>query len=309
MFPRQTGRTVSPAWEILAPAKLNLYLEVLGPRADGFHEMETLMVPVRLFDQLSWHEDELLSLRIHNLLPLRHKTDPFLGDAGSNLVVQAAKLLAKTAGIKPRGRFDLIKRIPLQAGMGGGSSDAAAALLLANRAWNVGYSREQLEPLAAELGSDVPFFLSQGAAVCRGRGEIIEPVAGLPRLHFVVVKPEAGLSTPEVFAQLSRKNESQHELVASSRSRLTDLLTALRRGAISSAGRHMTNRLEAAAAPLAPWLDALRQAFSRAGCVGQFMTGSGSAYVGVMRSALHARRTAQQLARKNLGNTFATSNY
>ena len=147
-------------WEIFAPAKLNLYLEVLGPRADGFHALETLMLPVRVYDRLSWRgsgaagadeyvadADEGLSLRVRNLLPgSSHASHnpPLLGDDNDNLVLRAARLLAKTAGISPSGRFDLVKRIPIQAGMGGGSSDAAAALKLANAAWGIGYSQEQL---------------------------------------------------------------------------------------------------------------------------------------------------------------------
>jgi len=166
MFPYKVGS----AWEIFAPAKLNLYLEVLGPRADGFHALETLMVPVRVYDQLLWHDcdgpatGDQLTLRVRSVLSNRGQADLHLSDVSNNLVLRAARLLAETAGIAPRGRFDLIKRIPIQAGMGGGSSDAAAALLLANQAWGIGYSREQLQPLAAQLGSDVPFFLNHGAA-------------------------------------------------------------------------------------------------------------------------------------------------
>ncbi len=313
MFPRN----VSSAWEIFAPAKLNLYLEVLGPRADGFHALETLMVPVRIYDQLVWHEGpargDALALRVRNLLAERSSADALLADNNKNLVLRAAHLLAKTAGIAPHGRFDLIKRIPLQAGLGGGSSDAAATLLLANQAWKIGYSHRQLMPLAAQLGSDVPFFLrSHRAAICRGRGELIEPVARLPRLHFVVVKPNVGLSTAEVFGQVPSRNSEDARYAKVSNARLSELISALRTGAIATAARQMTNRLEAAAMNLAPWLVELREAFVRAGCLGQFMTGSGSAYVGVMHSSTQARQTVRRLAAQNLGNVnlgsvFATS--
>ncbi len=314
-------------WEIFAPAKLNLYLEVLGPRADGFHALETLMLPVRVYDRLSWRgsgaagadeyvadADEGLSLRVRNLLPgSSHASHnpPLLGDDNDNLVLRAARLLAKTAGISPSGRFDLVKRIPIQAGMGGGSSDAAAALKLANAAWGIGYSQEQLLPLAAQLGSDVPFFFGKGAAICRGRGELIEPVARLPKLHFVVVKPAASLSTAEVFGRLPERTETTAELAASSHSRLSELIATLQRGAIAAAASKMTNQLESAAASLSPWLGELRETlpeiFSKTGCLGHFMTGSGSAYVGVMRSATQARQTARRLAARSLGNVFATS--
>ncbi len=319
-FPGDTSRQVGSAWEILAPAKLNLYLEVLGPRADGFHALETLMVPVRVYDQLLWQDDDTanscqgLSLRVRNLLPSSSPTHQLLGADHDNLVLRAARLLAETAGIAPCGRFDLIKRIPIQAGMGGGSSDAAATLMLANAAWKIGYSQQQLMPLAAQLGSDVPFFLNRylpgnSAAVCRGRGELVEPVARLPRLHFVVVKPAHGLSTAEVFGQLPERTETSDELAASSRSRLSELIATLQSGAIASAGSKMTNRLETAAARLSPWLAGLRETVSKTGCIGHLMTGSGSAYVGVMRSATQARNTARRLAAMNSGIGYSEIGY
>jgi len=304
----------------LAPAKLNLYLEVLGPRADGFHPLETLMVPVRIYDQLFWQEgspaasQECLTLRVRSLLPEVSDTDQLLGDGSDNLVLRAARLLAKNAGIAPRGRFDLFKRIPVQAGMGGGSSDAAAALLLANVAWRIGYSRRQLLPLAAQLGSDVPFFLSQGAALCRGRGELIEPVTRLPRLHFVIVKPTAGLSTAEVFGRLPQRAETGEARAKTSDERVSQLIGRLQSGDIAAACQAMTNRLEIAATQLAPWLGRLRAILMRLGCLGYFMTGSGSAYVGVMHSANQARYIARRLVNMNyrtglnLESVFATSN-
>ncbi len=318
LFPNETGRPTGAAWKIQAPAKLNLYLEVLGPRADGFHALETLMVPVRVYDQLSLQglnrssSGEGLSLRVRNLLPNSNLAAELLGDDNDNLILRAARLLAKTAGVAPLGRFDLVKRIPIQAGMGGGSSDAAAALMLANAAWQINYPQEQLLPLATQLGSDVPFFLnryfeSPRAAICRGRGELIEPVNRLPKLHFVIAKPASGLSTAEVFGQLEPYSKTAEELAASSRTRLLELITSLQSGAIAAACDQMTNRLESAAARLAPWLVELRETFSEMGCLGHFMTGSGSAYVGVMRSSTQARRTARQLAARNLGNVFATS--
>ena len=322
LFPNETGRPTGAAWKIQAPAKINLYLEVLGPRADGFHALETLMVPVRVYDQLSLQgldrsssepsPGEGLSLRVRNLLPNSNLAAALLGDDNDNLVLRAARLLAKTAGVTPLGRFDLIKRIPIQAGMGGGSSDAAAALMLANAAWQINYPQKKLLPLATQLGSDIPFFLnryfeSPRAAICRGRGELIEPINRLPRLHFVIAKPASGLSTAEVFEQLEPRNATAEELAVSSQSCLLELITNLQSGAIAAACDQMTNRLESAASRLAPWLVELRETFSEMGCLGHFMTGSGSAYVGVMRSATQARRTARQLAARNLGNVFATS--
>ena len=312
-FPNRMGRKVGSAWEIFAPAKLNLYLEVLGQRADGYHALETLMVPVRIYDRLVWRDDndsitgDRLSLTIRNQFDQGDCNDRLLGEVDDNLVLRAARLLGKAAGIAPYGRFELIKRIPIQAGMGGGSSDAAAALLLANKAWDLNYTSKELMPLAAQLGSDVPFFLNHGAAVCRGRGEQIEPVARLPKLHFVVVKPTFSLSTAEVFGQMTVREETCEELASVSRSSLSKLLAALRCGDLRSAGLTMANRLEMAAARLTPKLQQLRKVFSGMNFPACFMTGSGSAFVGLMRSAVQARYCAGRLAGMNLGNVFATS--
>ncbi len=321
MFPRKMfsremlPRKASPAWEIFAPAKLNLYLEVVGPRTEGFHPLETLMVPVRIFDQLRWtpNRSDGHRLRVRNFIAasgISKSNDDcdLLGSASKNLVLRAADQLAQAAGVEPKGCFELVKRIPIQAGLGGGSSDAAAALLLANVAWKVNYTRKRLLRIAEDLGSDVPFFLGSGPAVCRGRGEQIESIFGLPRLHFVIVKPPFGLSTPKVFEQLNRGGARRTDLRADSSRRLTRLVEALRRGAVAEAGPWMVNCLEAAAEGLTDWITRIRHEFARFGCWGHFMTGSGTAYVGVMRSARETRRIARSIAGMGMGSVFATSN-
>ena len=118
---------------------------------------------------------------------------------GKNLVLRAVELVRRRTGTKQGARLRLIKRIPTAAGLGGGSSDAAAALVAANLGWKLGLSLPELAALAAELGSDVPFFLNRGPAVCRGRGERIEPADGLGLMNFVVVRPPEGLATAAVY--------------------------------------------------------------------------------------------------------------
>ena len=299
MFPHKIGS----AWEVHAPAKLNLYLDVLGSRTDGFHELETLLVPVRIYDQLFWSPSPGAtagtSLRIHSLLQ-RGSPESASVDAGAdNLVCRAADRLAKAAGIEPQGTFDLYKRIPAQAGLGGGSSDAAAALVLANTAWGIGYPRERLAELAADVGSDVPFFLSDGAAVCRGRGERVQQVLGLPRLHFVVVKPPASLSTSAVFGAWKASGAPPGGVAT--------LIESLRGGALAEAGRRMVNRLETAAAALSPWIERILGELAKQSLNGHLMTGSGSACFGLARSAYHARKVARLLSGRELGSVFATS--
>ncbi|MDZ4659910.1 MAG: 4-(cytidine 5'-diphospho)-2-C-methyl-D-erythritol kinase [Bythopirellula sp.] len=302
MVPRKVGT----AWEITAPAKLNLYLEVLGKRTDGFHELETLLVPVRIYDQLSWSPVATgCSLTVLQQNSTPNSLSAF--DQNDNLVLRAAQLVAAKIGIQAHGRFQLVKRIPTEAGLGGGSSDAAATLLLANQAWQAGLTSPELAELAAELGSDVPYFLNTGPAVCRGRGERVESLGGLPKLHFVVVKPAFGLSTPRVFAELGEQELPSAARAEKSATQMQKLIAALNRGAIGAACAWMTNRLEAAAARLAPEILPIKTALAQAGCWGQLMTGSGSTLVGIARSATQARRIARQLSAQNLGTVLATS--
>lgn len=299
MFPHKIGS----AWEVYAPAKLNLYLDVLGLRADGFHELETLLVPVRIYDHLRWcnvpNAQTKASLRLRWLTPASAPASAWRDAHTDNLVLRAAERLAQAAGMEPRGTFELTKRIPLQAGLGGGSSDAAAALVLANAAWGIGYCNQRLAELAAEVGSDVPFFLSGGAAVTRGRGEIVERVSGLPRMHFVVVKPPDGLSTAAVFGRWREQSLSKRGLAT--------LIELLRCGALAQTGRWMVNRLEAAAAALSPWIERVQRELAKQSFCGHLMTGSGSACFGMARSARHARRVARLLSGRDLGSVFATS--
>ena len=189
---------------VQAPAKLNLLFEVLAKRADGYHEIETLMCPIDLYDTLYFKEEPSGKLALQcQWAAMPH------GPAGAgfdaipcgpdNLVMRAVDLLRRRSGERRARTLRLVKRIPAAAGLGGGSSDAAAALVAANLGWKLGLSFDELTQAAAQLGSDVPFFLSGGTAICRSRGEQVEPVAGLGTLHFVVVRPPAGLATAAVY--------------------------------------------------------------------------------------------------------------
>jgi len=292
-----------------APAKLNLFLELLGRRDDGVHELETLMVPVRLFDSLtltrpaSDSRPGTIRINLRTCWPIQPAELFEVVPDRDNLAVRALELLRQRSGCELGARLELVKRIPVAAGLGGGSSDAAAALQLANRAWNIHWSRERLRQLAAELGSDVPFFLSGGAAICRGRGEQIEPLAAVRPFHFVIVKPHEGLGTSAVY--------QAHDALSSSPRRtppgqLSRLVSAVRSGRWQELARELHNGLQTAAASLSPWVERLRAIFDRLDCVGHQLSGSGSAYFGVCRHAQHARRLANILRSRQLGLVYAT---
>jgi 4-diphosphocytidyl-2-C-methyl-D-erythritol kinase len=300
--------------EILAPAKVNLFLEVLGRRADGFHELETLLWPVAMYDTLAFRTDETSAE-----ITLECSWGPYpssrvstgngaqgsqalrleeLPEGSDNLVVRAIRLLRERAGVRRGARLRLVKRIPLSAGLAGGSSNAAAALVAANLGWGLGWPRSALGQIAAELGSDVPFFLAGGPAVCRGRGEQVELVAHRMLLHLVIVRPPVGLSTADVYRACLPARDPRP---------LSPLLQALGAGNVAKVGRLLHNRLQPAAASLCPWIDRLAREFARLNTAGHQMSGSGSSYFGLCHDARQARRAAQQLRERGFHQVFATS--
>jgi 4-diphosphocytidyl-2-C-methyl-D-erythritol kinase len=294
-----------------APAKLNLYLDVLGRRSDGFHELETVMVPIRLFDTLTFLPnrseaagsagDIRLQVRFAGALGLRVAQDP-IPTKDSNLVVRAMRALQERSGCELGARVSLIKRIPSAAGLGGGSSDAAIALRLANHGWGINWGVGRLAEVAAEVGSDIAFFLTTGSAICRGRGEQIESTAVGAGMHFVVVKPPAALGTADVYREYARQPAAMRNNSQS----LEHFISAVSRSRQNGCGPHMWNGLERAASSLSPWVDKLRMEFDRLDFVGHQLSGSGSAYFGVCRHAQHARRLSNILRTRQLGLVYAT---
>lgn len=185
------------AMKILAPAKINLSLRVVGKRADGFHDIETVMVGVTLTDELGIVIPDRPGLGMTC-------DDPGVPTDEGNLVIQAAREFFVVTGQEPRAEFHLIKRIPWGAGLGGGSSDAAAALKLLDQAFGAGLGDARLEEIAAKVGSDVAWFIRLRPAVCRGRGEIVEPlVEPPPALRLILFKPPFAVPTPWAYRRWS----------------------------------------------------------------------------------------------------------
>ena len=280
-------RPLGEGVEILAPAKLNLFLEVHGRRSDGYHESETLMVAVDLYDRLTFENDPSgeIALRCD---------DPTLAVGDMNLVVQAAKRLRAEAGGLHGARIVLEKKIPTEAGLGGGSSDAAATLVALDRLWNLRLPSRRLDELAGEIGGDVAFFRHGPAAVCRGRGEQVEPVSIPNPLHFVLVRPPFGLSTALVYRQV----------VVPDRPRpLGAILEALGRGNVEQLGLGLYNRLQAAAESLRPELARVRDVLTSLGPLlgGALLSGSGSTLFGLGRDQQAARHAANTLESLGLG--------
>jgi 4-diphosphocytidyl-2-C-methyl-D-erythritol kinase len=285
---------------VAAPAKLNLFLKVLGKRSDGFHDLETLMVSVGLYDTLRLAAEpggELtLTCRDAGRVSTDRPARELPPSDGGNLVLKAAELLRQRAGIAHGARLELTKHIPLAAGLAGGSSDAACALVGLNRLWRLNLPASELHRLAAQLGSDVPFFLCPtAAAICRGRGEIIEPRRLPLRLHFVIARPRSGLSTAEVF------RHARPSSIAWSAARLADECAG---GRLDHAMRYLHNDLQEPAERLNHEVTTLKAWFSRQPFLGHLMSGSGTSYFGLCHTHQQARQLAARLRATRLGDVF-----
>jgi 4-diphosphocytidyl-2-C-methyl-D-erythritol kinase len=301
MHLRQRGSDIT----VHAPAKLNLFFEVLNRRSDGFHEVETLVYPIDLCDNLylRCRNDQQVKFSVSCVPSPTESDGAVLGDVpadSSNLVVRALELLRTQAGEPFGADVRLVKRIPSAAGLGGGSSDAAAALAAANVAWHLHWPVQRLAAIGAELGSDIPLFFHRGASVCRGRGEIIERAPGWPLLHFVLVRPPEGLATAEVYGACR---------VAAEQESLDGFLDGFLAADIGQIGKSFFNRLEPAASELSPWIDCVKRAFGSMDCLGSRMTGSGTCYFGLCRHARHARRVARRLRGYGVGKSYAVRGY
>jgi 4-diphosphocytidyl-2-C-methyl-D-erythritol kinase len=264
-----------------ASAKVNLALEVLGKRADGYHEIATVLQAVDLFDRIAVETADSLSL---------HTDDPDLPTDEGNLVMRAARLLQKAAGIETGARIRLQKRIPVAAGLGGGSSDAAATLWGLSRLWKLRWPTARLQELAVELGMDVPFFLGAGRAVARGRGEQLAPLPGGGGYALVLVNPRVPLSTREVYGRVPTGWRA--EPVGTDR-----VVEALRTRNVNRVAAALTNNLEGLVEPVLPVIGRMKAALLAAGALGAIMSGSGPTVFGMARSLDHARQIRSRVSR------------
>jgi 4-diphosphocytidyl-2-C-methyl-D-erythritol kinase len=288
------GVTASPTGclTVRAPAKLNLSLAVLDRRPDGYHEIESLMVPVSLGDTLTVRATAAPGI------DLRVRFGGRLAGAGralardvptdrTNLVVRAAAALAAEAGVDRGLVIDLVKEVPSGAGLGGGSSDAAAVLQAAAVVWELDLPAVRLAEIGSRLGSDVPWFFAGGPAIARGRGEEIHAVVPLPPLFAVIACPATGLSTAAVYAACTPEPGRRGDAAR--------LAARFARGGFAAARTLLSNTLETPARQLCGDIDRLLDDMRRAGAVGPRLTGSGSACFALARTAPEARGIAARL--------------
>lgn len=268
-----------------SPCKVNLLLNILGKRPDGFHELETVMHPVPVFDHLTFErEGQGIQLTCN---------EATLATDSRNLVYRAAEAFLNAEKINEGVRLHLEKRIPLAAGLGGGSGNAATTLAGLNEIFGNPLAPQSLQAMAASLGSDIPFFLQTNPALATGRGEKIEPLPFFPALRgaaLLLIHPGFGISTAWAYQRLAKFPDALNGRVG----RAQKLISLLQHADLNSAAAEFYNSLEAPALEKYPLLVLFQEFLRENGVAGTLMSGSGSTTFAVVRN--HA--TAQALAEK-----------
>jgi 4-diphosphocytidyl-2-C-methyl-D-erythritol kinase len=257
---------VTKSVTVKVPGKVNVYLGV-GPREfSGYHELATIFQAVGIYDEVTVSSAQTLSISGLGPFASRIPTD------NTNLAWKAAELIARACGEEPNIHIQIDKTIPIAAGMAGGSADAAATLLACDAFWNAGIPRDQLDAMAATLGSDVPFMLHGGCALGMGRGDILSPVMIRGNFHWVFATFDDGLSTAQIYEKTDELRGLEYE---GEPAVPTELLSALARGDAPALGRLLHNDLQLAATTSRPKLGQVLEQGIDLGALGAIVSGSG----------------------------------
>jgi 4-diphosphocytidyl-2-C-methyl-D-erythritol kinase len=276
------SRTAVKTASLLSCAKINLGLYIIGKRPDGFHDIETVLQTIDLYDTI-------------DITPLPGRTlsvrcdHPQVPSGPENLAYRAARLLQEEVSLAGGCDIEIRKRIPPAAGLGGGSSNAAVTLLGLNRLWNLKLSHEKLHDLAGRLGSDVPFFLRGGAAVATGRGDCLTPLRMRPHFWMVLIKPNFSIPTTWAYGRV--------KIPLTSNSRFVKLKGLKEICDIDHLLSLLNNDLEKAVGDVYPLIAEIKSDLLSRGAIGAAMSGSGSAVFGVVRTRSEARQLAQKMCR------------
>ncbi|MBQ8552472.1 MAG: 4-(cytidine 5'-diphospho)-2-C-methyl-D-erythritol kinase [Clostridia bacterium] len=274
-----------------APAKVNLYLEISSRRPDGYHNIESVMQTVTLFDELTFEKSEAVGQNI----TLTCDGGELPCD-GTNLCHRAAKLFFEAAGVDNYGlSMHIDKHIPISAGLGGGSSDAAATLTALNELYSAGFSKSELCAIGARLGADIPFCIMQGISVTRGIGDVFSPCAHLPDCHIVIACHGEGVSTPWAYKKLDEMYDFDSRNVCAD-----DFAALIGGGELKVITAGMTNIFESAVLPERAAAREIRERLSKAGALRAMMSGSGPSVVGIFDSENTARSAQRMLLDKGI---------
>jgi 4-diphosphocytidyl-2-C-methyl-D-erythritol kinase len=276
--------------KIRAPAKINVRLRVVGKRKDGYHLLDTIIVPVSLYDDVEIRRLKALDEKGHRQGSRIEVTcdHPSVPSGDKNLVYRAARAFVQTQGLEARLRIGIRKRIPVGAGLGGGSSDAAATLLGLNQLFKLGLSNRSLQKLAIGVGADVPFFLARSPARVRGIGERLTVLQRFPRLWLIILYPGFEVSTKWVYAN--------YRPTLTMRGLNTSIISSLR--SCKKIAAMMVNDLEAVTMRRYPVIGLLKEELARHGAVGVLMSGSGSSVFGLFDNKRKAQRAFRRLRKK-----------
>ena len=279
-----------------AYAKINLGLDVLRKRADGYHEVKMIMQTVDIYDTLTFTKREESGILL--------KTDKEELSAGTdNLIYKAAACLMKEAGILQGVEIVLQKRIPIAAGMAGGSTDAAAALTGLNELFSLGYSLEKLQKLSVTLGADIPYCLMGGCALSEGIGEILTKLPPPPQCNLVIAKPDINVSTKFVYENLHAESLIFHPDI-------DGMTEAVRTGSLKGITDRLGNVLETVTIREYPVIDKIKTLMKNAGAENALMSGSGPTVFGIFTGKKDAESAAEQIKSEDLAKeVFVTGFY
>ena len=264
-------------------AKLNLYLDITGRLPDGYHEICTVMQRISLCDEVTVEKADRISV----------KTDKsYVPSDGRNTAFKAAKAFFGAAGIEGGAEISVAKTVPVGAGLGGGSADAASVLIQLNNIYNAPLTDEELMKAAVSVGADVPFCIRGGIALCKGKGEIMTPLPGLPECAFLIAKPRFSVKTPAAYAEYDKGGGKCPDY-----SLFSDALSSGDLGKICSA---MGNALETPVSRLYPEIAEIKKKIIDTGALSAMMTGSGSAVFGIYYNESEANAAASRLRAERL---------
>ena len=267
---------------IKAPAKINLFLDVFGKRKDGYHNIKSLVMPISLFDTIRI-ENHARHISAAILPECRFKGIPWsfsIGSKDKNLIIRAANLFKKCTSCRKGATIYLTKRIPIGAGLGGGSSDAAAVLIGLNKLWKTGLTKEQLMKIGSRIGCDVPALIHGGAIQMEGRGETISSINGLAKdeLVMLLIYPGFAISTYDMYKRHDNhlKHNKQNLPRVSSDSKFRLVMSGLKRGSTQMTGKGLFNALQETVFNKYPLLKIIKNSLEKAGAKHVHLTGSGS---------------------------------
>lgn len=269
-----------------ALAKINLGLDVLGRRDNGYHDVRMVMQTIYLYDNVTLTKTESAGIQLETNLF-------YLPVDETNIAYKAAKLLMDEFHIQEGVRITLEKHIPVSAGMAGGSSNAAAVLVGMNRLFSLGLSQKELMERGVRLGADVPYCIMRGTALAEGIGEVLSPLPPLPKCHILVAKPGISVSTKVVYEKLDSKPIEEHPDIDS-------IIKGLEKEDLAQVANSMGNVLERVTIEDYPVIEEIKNVMKEAGALSSMMSGSGPTVFGLFEDRAAAKKAQEILRKKNL---------